>query len=895
KEGYQWAVLAGLVALVAAAAVTGGAARVRAAPRAGDTAAARSGARAANGAHRAASASAPRQTAGAAALTIIIVALVGAWPGNALAEPAPETDPAEGGGAESTAATTPALPPPPSDALAAYNESLALLTSNDLARAEQFLNAAHAGAGADNRVRYRASYNLGWLFHERARAKLDSDPKQALQELYTAANWFREAVRLYPKEKDPRQNLEAVLKKALALADSLAERNETLEARVEALIAAERAQAAEIAGVAERSARADANAATPEAAECQRLAGSQRTVISDAGIVVDAAVAEQQTLAAKPEEERTPEEKIRAVQLANLVEHLHRAQERLGQCRSQLRKKIPERAYRRATAAVAALKRARDQLRDPLEMLGAIIPDAIEQLRYAGALAEAGAAAPAPAEIPVWLTAEYLREEMEEIWQRADTLRRMLEAGVSAREREAATSEDVTGEDASSKDGAAPQSLTPEEERLLATVKEALPYLSRGTEAFDRARGALDRAAAAEAYAAEEEGVGALLNAQELFLDLRGLIEAAYAGEEQQRRILSAKEEELPAEWSEILPALVELNKKDAVRSERIGKLIEEEVAKLAPDSGAGTEAGASAGAGAAPGSGAEAERADAERERYRIARALLSRTQSALADAAAGYERSANLAGEEYARAAGEAKPAVEKAVKGLEELRRLFFSLVEHLRETARREGELVDEVAQAKGIGGENERAEKLGPLVPRQEELATLAEEIAAVLKKQSEQPLPQEPPAAAAKPATPGGKGAGPDPEKARAAAAAEQQRKLARAAELVTAANDEMGEVVAALQAALPPLEQAETHGDNATKHLIDALALLTPPEQQEQGGNQQQQQQQQAAQQEEDRKKEKSSDPAQQLQSVRDREAERRAERDRNKISPYDPVEKDW
>ena len=122
----------------------------------------------------------------------------------------------------------------------AYNVALARL-DNDLDAADQLLTAARRQAGADGEVRYRATYNLGWLEIHRADRSLSSAPQESLKHLHAAADWFRDAIRLRPESDVARHNLEVVLRRALRLADSLNQQEAVeLTERLDQLIGAQR-------------------------------------------------------------------------------------------------------------------------------------------------------------------------------------------------------------------------------------------------------------------------------------------------------------------------------------------------------------------------------------------------------------------------------------------------------------------------------------------------------------------------------------------------------------------------------------------------------------------------------------------------------------------------------
>ena len=64
--------------------------------------------------------------------------------------------------------------------------------------------------------------------------------------------------------------------------------------------------------------------------------------------------------------------------------------------------------------------------------------------------------------------------------------------------------------------------------------------------------------------------------------------------------------------------------------------------------------------------------------------------------------------------------KSSVETALRGLAQLRRLFFSMLEHLRETAQRQVELGDDSEEVVALAEvePEETAKRIGPLVPQQ---------------------------------------------------------------------------------------------------------------------------------------------------------------------------------
>ena len=83
-------------------------------------------------------------------------------------------------------------------------------------------------------------------------------------------------------------------------------------------------------------------------------------------------------------------------------------------------------------------------------------------------------------------------------------------------------------------------------------------------------------------------------------------------------------------------------------------------------------------------------------------------------------------------------AREHVSRAVEHLQALRRLFFSIVEHLRETAQRQAQLNDETEHVAALKKGEELAASAGPLALRQQQLRAVTQQIAEALDEQAKQ-------------------------------------------------------------------------------------------------------------------------------------------------------------
>lgn len=819
-----------------------------------------------------------------------------------------------------------------------YNRALADLRDGELDVAARRLEALRANAGTDGELRFRATYNLGWLEHARADGAIEDDPQAALTSLNRSADWFREAIALRPENASARQNLEMVLKRALALADHLAKRDgEDVAARLDRLIAEQRALLGDIGNGVDLAALSDDPQAAPQVRTALRaFAAAQLERLTEAERLSESADQERAAIADKPEDERGAEDAMREAQLGAMLLHLHQARERMGQARGQLRRLQAERAYRRTAAALAALKRARDQLLDPVARLDALVTDGMAVLRETGTKAAADAQPDARA--PGWLTLEYLKEAQAELGERTGELHASLEAGL-AQAGEAP-------EDADSQGGA----LSDQQRRFLARLEAATPLIAEARERFTRAGEALDTDGAVASLEPLGEGLARLAEAREHFLDLKRLVELLHADQTRISEMLAAPEHvdepqgegaladepappaperEMPAttppidertegevagsadpepsaqsdaqaplapEVAEYLPVAAELQSANHARLERVTDAIAERLAAVLDAEEQAAAAADADGAAQPPGAKADPEALAAERERLDQAGEL--RIQAEQAMLAAIDELTAARAAIENGTGSGPApdmalaRVSVERARELTDALRQLFFSVVDHLRETLRRQldlGDRTEEVAALAAAAPPEEIVRRAGPLQPEQSSLADRAGQIAEALTKQAEQAPPEQ---AAAQPSP------GQD-------SAQQQQARLRRAGELVAEARGLMDQAAEGLDAEAPPLDTVRGHQKQAVEALAAALAALEPPRQQqdqeqdEQQQQEQQQQQQASAgeqQQEQDAEPQQSAgDPSQMLQGVRDREAQRRRERSQRQPQGYEPVEKDW
>ena len=753
-----------------------------------------------------------------------------------------------------------------------YNAGLARLGAGDSqAAADAFLEARDS-AGPDPELRYRAAFNLAVALATGVAP--DAPPEEAIDRLRQSAAWFGDAVRLAPPgDDDARINLELVSRRILALADQLNEGNR-LEARLDRLIDDQRGLRDDVRRLlAEVEAEGAGTAPIGFKGDFDGLASRERRLAAEIGEAIDLAAEERLYIEQLPEDQRAPEQRARAHQLAGVTDYLERSRQSLSDARRLLRRLAGERAHRRADAALAEMKRAREQLLDPVLVLKAVVRDQMALIDHTRALAAFGQGVRLDGGRPPWLTPAHLADRQEDAAVRT--------GGVLGRFETVAASEPAAEADSAAEGKVG-------EARARRAVATATPMLADGLAAMRGAIAALEAEEAGAAVPDQERAVRALGDAIEQFAGVRDLIELAYAGQQAAMGLLTPTEDSPVATLStgERAAAIVEIVDANTSRLTRLEGLLAEEA-----------EAAAQASQDAAPeGDEAEdrAQAREAEAQRHALAENLRAKAADGLADLRPEVTRLADGAGDVES-----ARSAAATTLDALKELRRLFFSIVEHLRELHADQTETHDTTATVqfegshmRGAGPSRSPAEgsdsvenlpaDLGYTAERQSAHATIADALAAALAEQADAAASAPQPPAAGAPESG-------DPTERLAEAAAEVRKAGGRmqsaAAELADAADRAIGTT--------PELESALGDQTAAIEHLENALRALSPPDR-DQSGDGSDGQQPQAQPRPQDAEEMSQRQALRRLQAIRDREAERQRRRQGDAASAQ-PVEKDW
>ncbi|OYP38142.1 VWA domain-containing protein [Rhodopirellula sp. MGV] len=787
-----------------------------------------------------------------------------------------------------------------------YNDGLELLqgtTAEQIDKAETLLTAARDRSDSDGEVRYRATYNLGWVAVRRADANVENAPEQALQQLQQASSWFRDAIRIRPESEAARQNLEVVLKRIIQLRDQITKQNEgDLLEQITTMIETVRGQLNQLRGLVQQVTKSDdPNIVDRYRAEFNRFAVEHRVTLSDLEGLIELAADEIQTLQTKDDTEKTPEDAVREMQLQASLEHLGAAGQRLGSARNQLRRRQAMRAFRRANASLAELKRAREQLLEPLEVLDGILADCMPLARETAAIALHQPDTP----LPAWIDQDYLAENQVELSTRTGELTSRLQAGVDAANTSSVSTADH------GQDGAE----DPGQKEMIEQIGRALPHLVTAVDQMRQSENELAAPLYQQSLEHQVNSIAALQQAREQFADLRTLIELTSAdqsmlrdglgqikelestgtandpAEESSEETSSEEVDSSPVmpseeELKELLQAVSEKQSKNIVRADRIAGMIAKELEALQQAANTPQEP--------TPGSDPSAQddqAAEQEIQRYELASELIGKVANEMNAAVTAMNDPAAEEDpvEEQASVVSDAFDHANAAAESLDELRRLFFTLIEHLRETAKKQAELNDETQESVGTESDQDNsASQFQQLGKKQADLSQVSNELASAFEQQAQQQVQQP----------------SPDEDTQQPEQQAQQQEmaeKQQQAAELIRQGSQLMDQAVTEMNSESDSHEAVLEPQGQALQKLFEALQLLQPPQNNDQNQDQNDQQQQDQSQQEQQQNQQQQQqgqqqmDPSRVLQAVRDREAQRRKERERTQNAGQVPVEKDW
>ena len=724
-----------------------------------------------------------------------------------------------------------------------YNRGTAALAEQKFEDAAELLLKSRDEAGTDAVLRQAAAYNLALTHAQHGAAQEAEDPQKA-RELYSqAVSWFQDTLRLNPEDTDARINLEVVQKRLQLLADKLNAGKNNLEARLDRHLEDGRSARDQIRSLRNQiDASGDKSDPSGYRDQFDTMAVYVRGLQADMSTTLGLCSDERSNIQNKAEEEQSAEEKTRFIQLSNLEAYLSLARDEIADARRVLRRLDAVRGLTRLEKAVRHLKRAKEQLADPIAVLKVLTQEQQElakqttilQLSNKGMLQLQAQANQPPPKLPSWFNSSFLTDTQAFLDDRASEIMYRFEAAAEA-------PEPTEQEQANA-----------EQQEMLTLVKDALPSLKQAVDSMRQAKSSLQADNLTTALQHEYAAITSLGSAIERFADAKTLIELAYANQEQLIVLLTPPSADQPANQ--------QLSTEE--RSNMINKGMEENEGRISRLQAALTREKAKR----------EQQLQAAAAQAQQQGQAAPDPEQDPLAQNQALFEEAERLRSA-AATALGEMKaallssadplPAAKQAQDQLHQLRILFFSIVEHMQELAQQQNNTRDKTSEAAAKDYEK-LLEDLSLISPRQDEHLNQAKALAEALQSQAD-------------------------------SAAENQQAEQAEQAEALANAYAEMGIAIEYMQGAGQTIEETRTEAggmshdvepaledqQKAVEHIMAAIQALQPPQQQE--GDDQQKQDEQVGQQQAERR----------LQAAREREAERAAKRQQGGAQA--PVEKDW
>ncbi len=760
-----------------------------------------------------------------------------------------------------------------------YNEALALFAKKDWNKAAEAFLAARDKAGPDPELRYRAAFNLGLTKANQADAVSKQEPEKAIELLRSAGDWFFDALSKKPNDKEARANLEAVQRRAEVLADKINQGKNTLAAKIDLLIQNQRALLEKVRQLMSQVAAAGAKA-DPVAFEApfRALAVRERELMSDGTNASNLAAEQRSKLENVPKDKRDNENKAKIYQLKSFDKYMTQARSAMAETRRLLRRLQGDTAHKRADAALTALKRAHAQLQLPDKILRAIMADETVLFQHTQGLAATSRGllkdkAGKPVKTPPWLSAPLLAGRQQDLVTRLDEVLSHLLAIAAAPDKPPEPKADAKAPAGK----AAPKPPSAEQlaqrKQFIESSRNALSHVQT---ALAKMKSAKEHLAATEAKLADSlEDMAKVLEslklALEQFAGMRALIELSYADQGKVVQVLSPpakdpkKQHPLlsklkPEDRTKLATTLVDYN---VDRLKRLEPMLTQ--ALKAAEKKAGSVPTPDPGKKLDPKDpkNAQAEQAKAEVAKLTKAQALRGEAAELLAKLKTALAPAKKKPAKKPAAKTDDADTPLALAKQGrdkLAELRKLFFNLIEHLKELVRAQSETMDKTVRAHQAM-DKQRLSLLGPLAEFQDGHAKMAQAINKALGEQADQLAKSMK-----------------KPER-------DYGKKVSEAAAEVTSATGKMTDATANLKDAREKLKTSSydlkptlAEQRQAITHLTRALELLQRKNKKKKKNQNKDMSQRQAQ---------------SRLQKARDDEAKRRRRRTRG--GKREPVEKDW
>ncbi len=652
------------------------------------------------------------------------------------------------------------------DARELYNQGIAAKLQKDWEKAASLLLEARDKAGPDETLRFQSALQLAETYSFASDAK--EDPQEKLETVSKAIAWLRDAAVSESTDKTPKYNLEILLLRAQRLADSINKGKNGLLQRIEKSIETQRQLRDALRGVFVMQQNDKPLALAP----VKDIAENQRVQMADVSTVFDLIQLELDKLATTADTEKSPQDLARANQLSIARTYIVSARDQMNESRRQLRENHLSNqplhnwpitgAHKNSIDALESLKSAKSQFLDPQQILSQL---ASEQAKL---IASTKDWTDTRTQARPWYTADFFTEIQTRIQSQTQELLSRLPDSSSKTADNAVQSDPQKALAAlASKDL----------QKAVSSMQSVVPLLSSG-----------DTSLRISAIGKETKALQYLVSALEAFANAKQMIEIIYQSHSKLQQRLVAEQFSDTKRQDGFLRNDSRIRKLEAIL----------QTEKQAPAQGATNP-------------GQEEQQPDPKKEElYNRALELRESIEKQLANTHQAIQQNRHDHASQYAVAAD----------TELSELRRLFFSLVEHLKQLYRDQAQTQDKVAATADTDDPQQQVSKLEPLHAEQTQHTALASALTEEMQKMvnaasAEQSNPSADPSA--------------DPEQAE-----KLQEAIAEMQEAITnsqTASDFLSEAIASLSHASYDMEPLLAEQISALEHIAMAIRILEPPQ----------------------------------------------------------------
>ena len=543
-----------------------------------------------------------------------------------------------------------------------YNMALHWLQQGEYDQAIEYFLSARDSAKIDQQLRRDAAYNLALGYAQKASSLEESDAKTAYETYDHAISWFQDAIRLDGKAEDARQNLEVSMRRKMRLADQLSQGENSLEKRLERLLS-------DVVMIEKNLQQMiwmidqDPSAKAQYAGQADKLEVQLRTLQADASTIYRLAGDEQQSLSYVLEEERTPEQQTRMYLLELFTQYFVQALDSLGQARYDMRSSDAQKSLGDLDVASEDILRSIEQLLPPPQVLqnltqehNALLQQMMLLEKSTGTSLFSSDVSSEVPPLPSWFTASWLQTEHEQLRDRVKELKDKIAEYAMYASQESSEAEDAKAQ------------------YTKIAYNSVPPLLNSAEQSLHQAEEKLANSKIIEAIQADIFVNNALMQALEYFADIKHIVEQSYQTHTALEALIAPDTEGMnTASLTETMVDFTKNLTQNITRLQNLQLLLEIDKQETLSK--------------------------EQDPEKSEQIQAMYTKAEELRSQALQVVQQSKILA-EDPSTNIGSMREELAKADDALYDLRILFFTIIEHLQETARQQEELLQQTTVQSG---------------------------------------------------------------------------------------------------------------------------------------------------------------------------------------------------